>query len=90
MVLGPAYLLVGSQVLKATLGQLAALININERLVGLLYRPTEESLKKQLQDIIESPAKMELLFTLTDRLNRALGSVKTAPVEVSYRPSRDG
>jgi len=74
---------------KPTLGSLATLINIDERLVGLLYRPTKDSTEQQIQDVLDSPEKLNLLFTLLERLNRSLHLVKITPVEVSLGTPRD-
>lgn len=75
--------------MKASLGQLATFININDRLLGLIYRPTKESLRSQLEDILEHPEKLELLLTLTERLNRSLVLVKRSSVEFSVIDSRE-
>ena len=74
---------------KPTLGSLATLININERLIGLLYRPTKDATEQQLQDVLDSPEKLMLLFTLLERLNRSLNLVRITPVEVSLGKPRD-
>lgn len=74
---------------KPTLGSLATLVNINERLVGLLYRPTRDSTEQQLQDILDNPEKLTLLFTLLERLQRSVHLVRVTPVEVSLGTPRD-
>lgn len=75
--------------MKPTLGSLATLININERLIGLLYRPTKDATEQQIQDVLDNPEKLNLLFTLLERLNRSLLLVKTTPVDVSLGTPRD-
>lgn len=75
--------------MRATLGNLTALIAANERLLSILNRPTKDGLKRQLQATANSEEKLETLKTLLEKTQRSLLALKDSPVTFSVEDSTE-